>query len=169
MSGYPSSHWSSRTFTPSPSPIKASRSLTIGMGFLPKIWDALREGSPAKRCRRRPGIPSWRDTSMELEYHSDGSIDYTNMTPLDGEEGELIDDEACVIDVRAVTGLGKFLTLRILDCLWATILVSSSVCPSKRCGTRKASIPARTFCRLTRSDNPIPSMLHPLAIPLSIH
>ena len=105
VSGYPSSHWSSRSFTPSPSPIKASRSLTIGMGFLPKIWDALREGSPAKRSRRRPGLPSWRDTSMELEYHSDGSIDYTNMSPLDGEEGELIDDEACFIDVRAITGM----------------------------------------------------------------
>ena len=42
---------------------------------------------------------------MELEYHSDGSVDYTNMTPLDGEEGELIDDEACFIDVRAITGM----------------------------------------------------------------
>ncbi len=105
VSGYPSSHWSSRTFTPTPSPIKMSRSLTIGMGFLPKIWDALREGSPGKRSRRRPLIPSWQDTSMELEYHSDGSIDYTHMIPLDGEEGELIDDEACFIDVRAITGM----------------------------------------------------------------
>ncbi|RDX52609.1 WD40 repeat-like protein [Lentinus brumalis] len=103
ISGYPSTQWP-RSTNPSPSPIKMSRSLTIGMGFLPKIWDALREGSPSKRCRRRPAIPSWHwDT--ELEYHSDGSVDYTNITPLDGEEGELIDDEACFIDVRAITGM----------------------------------------------------------------
>lgn len=100
ISGYPSTHWSA-----SPSPIKPSRSLTIGMGFLPKIWDVLREGSPGKKCRRRPGLPSWRDGGMELDYHSDGSIDYASMSPLDGEEGELIDDEACFIDVRAVTGM----------------------------------------------------------------
>ncbi|RPD61671.1 WD40 repeat-like protein [Lentinus tigrinus ALCF2SS1-7] len=98
ISGYPSSHWS-----PTPSPTKVSRSLTIGMGFLPKIWDALREGSPSKRGRRRPAIPSWQDP--ELEYYSDGLIDYANMMPLDGEEGELIDDEACFIDVRAITGI----------------------------------------------------------------
>lgn len=103
VSGYPS-YWSSGAR--SPSPIKPSRSLTIGMGILPRIWDALREGSPGKRIhmRRRPGIPSWRDAE-ELEYHSDGSIDYAKMDPLDGEEGELIDDEACFIDVRAVTGM----------------------------------------------------------------
>ena len=105
ISGYPSSHWSSSR-TPTPSPIKYSKSLTIGMGIIPKIWDVLREGSPVKRCRRRPGIPSWRgDSETELDYHSDGSIDYSSMTPLDGEEGELIDDEACFIDVRAITGM----------------------------------------------------------------
>ncbi|KAI0772855.1 WD40-repeat-containing domain protein [Trametes elegans] len=63
VSGYP--QWAQHS-TPSPSPIKASRSLTIGMGILPRIWDALREGTP---------------------------------------EGELIDDEACFIDVRAITGM----------------------------------------------------------------
>ena len=102
ISGYPSSHWT-RIASPSSSPMKVSRSLTIGMGFLPKIWDALRDGSPSKRSRRRPAIPSWQDS--ELEYHSDGSIDYANLMPLDGEEGELIDDEACFIDVRAITGM----------------------------------------------------------------
>ena len=106
ISGYPSSHWSSSSRTPAPSPIKASRSLTIGMGIIPKIWDVLKDGSPGKRCRRRPGIPSWRDpTGLELDYHSDGSVDYSSMTPLDGEEGELVDDEACFIDVRAMTGM----------------------------------------------------------------
>ncbi|KAH9927928.1 WD40 repeat-like protein [Epithele typhae] len=98
---YPSSSSWSNARTPAPSPIKASRSLTIGMGFLPKIWDVLREGSPGKKLRhRRPGLPSW-----ETEYHSDGSIDYSNMPPLDDDEGELVDDEGCFIDVRAVTGM----------------------------------------------------------------
>jgi F-box and WD-40 domain protein 1/11 len=29
------------------------------------------------------------------------------LDPLDDEEGELIDDEACFVDVRAVHGIGK--------------------------------------------------------------
>jgi F-box and WD-40 domain protein 1/11 len=31
---------------------------------------------------------------------------YDDLLPLDGEEGELIDDEACFIDVHVVTGIG---------------------------------------------------------------
>ncbi|KAI8989127.1 WD40 repeat-like protein [Trametes punicea] len=104
VSGYPSAHWG-RYDTPLASPLKASRSFTIGMGILPRLWDALREGTPSKKGRRRPRLPSWRDAGMDIEYHSDGSIDYANMLPLDGEEGELIDDEACFIDVRAITGM----------------------------------------------------------------
>ena len=103
ISGYPS-YWNGRSNTPVPSPIKPTRSMNIGMSFIPKIWDALREGTPGKRIRRRPGIPSWREAA-ELDYHSDGSIDYASLDPLDGEEGELIDDEACFIDVRAITGM----------------------------------------------------------------
>lgn len=34
-------------------------------------------------------------------------INYSELPPLDGEEGELIDDEACFIDVRAVHGIGR--------------------------------------------------------------
>ncbi|KAI0634267.1 WD40 repeat-like protein [Trametes polyzona] len=104
VSGYPSAHWTRHNGS-SVSPLKPSRSLTIGMGILPRIWDALREGSPGKKGRRRPGLPAWRDAGTDLEYHSDGSVDYANMLPLDGEEGELIDDEACFIDVRAITGM----------------------------------------------------------------
>ncbi|KAI0356897.1 WD40 repeat-like protein [Trametes cingulata] len=104
VSGYPSTYWA-RFNPPTPAPFKPSRSLTIGMGILPRIWDALREGSPSKKGRRRPGMPAWGDAGSDLEYHSDGSIDYANLQPLDGEEGELIDDEACFIDVRAITGM----------------------------------------------------------------
>lgn len=52
-----------------------------------------------------------------------GHVDYVSLPPLDGEEGELIDDEACFVAVdfwgadikdrasraRVVTGIGKFI------------------------------------------------------------
>lgn len=78
--------------------LKSSRSL----GLLPRLWDVLRESSPGKKCKRRAELPTmWTDVD-------EGFIDYANMPPLDGEEGELIDDEACFINVRAVTGIGEF-------------------------------------------------------------
>ena len=39
------------------------------------------------------------------------SINYSELPPLDGEEGELIDDEACFIDIRAITGIGSCIIL----------------------------------------------------------
>lgn len=39
------------------------------------------------------------------------SINYSELPPLDGEEGELIDDEACFIDIRAITGIGSYIIL----------------------------------------------------------
>ena len=39
------------------------------------------------------------------------SINYSELPPLDGEEGELIDDEACFIDIRAITGVGSYIIL----------------------------------------------------------
>ncbi|KAI0943609.1 hypothetical protein AcW1_002733 [Taiwanofungus camphoratus] len=104
ITGYPSSGaYCPQNGSPSlPTPLKPSRSLTLGI--IPRILDALREGSPGKKGRRRPGLPSvstWREMDGDgvQEY-----VDYMNMLPLDGEEGELIDDEACFIDARAVTG-----------------------------------------------------------------
>jgi hypothetical protein len=44
---------------------------------------------------------SRHEFNVRHEYNDDGEL-----LPLDGEEGELIDDEACFIDVRAVTGVG---------------------------------------------------------------
>ncbi|OBZ76675.1 F-box/WD repeat-containing protein pof11 [Grifola frondosa] len=105
VAGYPStSHFRTGALS-TPSPLKSSRSLSLGI--IPRIWDALKEGSPSKKGKRRPALPSasiWRD-AMDVDYASDGSIDYMNMMPLDGEEGELIDDEACFIDVRAIIGV----------------------------------------------------------------
>lgn len=84
----------------SPTSMKGSKSL----GLLPKLWDALRESSPTKKGKRRFDL-SYESIWTELD--AEGNIDYSNLPPLDGEEGELIDDEACFIDVRAVTGLGE--------------------------------------------------------------
>lgn len=80
--------------------MKGSRSLN---GLIPRLWDVLRESSPTKKGKRR------LDLSLDFwnELSGDGYIDYASLPPLDGEEGELIDDEACFIDVRAVTGLGE--------------------------------------------------------------
>lgn len=36
------------------------------------------------------------------------NINYSELPPLDGEEGELIDDEACFIDVKATHGIGMY-------------------------------------------------------------
>ncbi|KAJ3483492.1 hypothetical protein NLI96_g6274 [Meripilus lineatus] len=101
------SHSNSNSSPTSPSTsMKASRSL----GLLPKLWDALREtSSPMKsfKGKRRLGMEGGYESSIWNEVDMDGNInvDYANLEPLDGEEGELIDDEACFIDVRAVTGL----------------------------------------------------------------
>ena len=70
--------------------------------ILPRLWDAL--SSPGRRGK---GKASRNDSTFDLEGYS-----YEDLPPLDGEEGELIDDEACLIeltDVRAVTGIGEFL------------------------------------------------------------
>lgn len=75
------------------------------MGLLPRLWETLRESSPTKKGKRRLDITSG---DLWAEFGGSGYIDYANLPPLDGEEGELIDDEACFIDVRAVTGLGEW-------------------------------------------------------------
>ena len=81
---------------PHPSAMKPSKSF----GLIPRLWDVLRESSPGRKGKRRAELSSisWNDSD-------DGYVDYANMPPLDGEEGELIDDEACFINARAVTGL----------------------------------------------------------------
>jgi hypothetical protein len=61
------------------SPDMANQHLARPRGFISRLWDALR------RPKYKPS-----------RYISDGE-------PLDGEEGELIDDEACFIDVDSFT------------------------------------------------------------------
>jgi F-box and WD-40 domain protein 1/11 len=69
----------------------------------------------------------------------DVSFSSGELQPLDGEEGELIDDEACFIDVRAVTGvdiisyLPPELSLYLLSFLdLPSILACLSVCKTWR-------------------------------------
>jgi F-box and WD-40 domain protein 1/11 len=76
-------------------------------GLLPRIWEVLRESSPSKKGKRRFDITA----DLWGEWNVDGYIDYANLPPLDGEEGELIEDEACIIDVRSVAGLGELYSL----------------------------------------------------------
>ncbi|EKM57080.1 uncharacterized protein PHACADRAFT_172766 [Phanerochaete carnosa HHB-10118-sp] len=93
----PSTPFNSFRISNSSSP-KGSRNFNL----LPRLWEALRDSSPARKGKRRFDIAS---DDLWTEFGGNGYIDYANLPPLDGEEGELIDDEACFIDVRAVTGL----------------------------------------------------------------
>lgn len=55
--------------------------------LLPRIWGAL--SSPTRKARRQ--------TARRKPYALPSNISYADLQPLDGEEGELI-DEACYID-----------------------------------------------------------------------
>ncbi|KDQ56875.1 hypothetical protein JAAARDRAFT_194820 [Jaapia argillacea MUCL 33604] len=66
-------------------------------GLLPRIWDAL--SSPGKKAKEKAKATANNATGFDCGHDEFGEIQ-----PLDGEEGELI-DEACFIDVRAVTGI----------------------------------------------------------------
>jgi F-box and WD-40 domain protein 1/11 len=59
------------------------------MKFLPRLWDAL--SSPTRKARRQ--------TARRKPYALPSNISsYADLQPLDGEEGELIDDEACFVE-----------------------------------------------------------------------
>ncbi|KAF7329848.1 WD-REPEATS-REGION domain-containing protein [Mycena kentingensis (nom. inval.)] len=68
--------------------------------LLPRLWDALSSSPP-----RRQSPYSY--TSSNSSIWVSKPIDYAQLPPLDGEEGELIDDEACFFcpPVRAATGI----------------------------------------------------------------
>ena len=52
-------------------------------------------------------------SSSDASGASTDYVDYSDLLPLDGEEGELIDDEACYVDFRTVTGIGRLHLLPI--------------------------------------------------------
>lgn len=70
--------------------------------LLPRLWDVLSASPPR---RQSPFSYNYSNSSIWVPK----PIDYTQLPPLDGEEGELIDDEACFFcpPVRAVTGIGE--------------------------------------------------------------
>ncbi|KAJ6591092.1 WD40 repeat-like protein [Mycena vulgaris] len=94
--------------------------------LLPRLWDVLSASPPR---RQSPFSYNYSNSSIWAPK----PIDYTQLPPLDGEEGELIDDEACFFcpPVRAVTGIDILtllppeLALHIL-----ALLLSSSAPPS---------------------------------------
>lgn len=103
--------------TPGPTPYNTMRYPNMNamkhsrsFGLLPRLWDAFRESSPGKKGKRR-----MEEATSSVWNDQDGAcVDYANLPPLDGEEGELIDDEACFIDVRVVTGIGESHAPRLL-------------------------------------------------------
>ncbi|KAK2460770.1 hypothetical protein APHAL10511_007240 [Amanita phalloides] len=59
-------------------------------------------------------------------------VDFSELAPLDGEEGELIDDEACFIDIRAVTGVDILSHLPTELALHILILLCTPLSPPVR-------------------------------------
>ncbi|CAK5263759.1 unnamed protein product [Mycena citricolor] len=79
------------------------RSASPFRSLLPRIWDVLSPSPPRRQLTLFSNHPNHSDSSL----WNMKSIDYAQLAPLDGEEGELIDDEACFFypPVRAVTGI----------------------------------------------------------------
>jgi len=106
----PSSASSSRTASPSASPRRLpgqswyASNTSMGGRQSPVYWNTS-SGSKAKGKAKAGANLSSRNGNASPREH----INYLELPPLDGEEGELIDDEACFIDVRAVTGIGEHL------------------------------------------------------------
>ncbi|THH14827.1 hypothetical protein EW146_g5558 [Bondarzewia mesenterica] len=73
-------------------PMSSSKSMRT---LFPRLWDAL--SSPGRKGKGKASSPALYDLSSDSSY--------ADLPPLDGEEGELIDDEACFIDAMAVTGI----------------------------------------------------------------
>ncbi|KAJ3559376.1 hypothetical protein NP233_g11276 [Leucocoprinus birnbaumii] len=87
----------------------------------PLPWNS-NSGGQNKGKGRAPSSPYSPFTSESAE-----DVDFNELSPLDGEEGELI-DEACFVDVRAVTGVD---ILRLLP-PELSVYILQLVCPSPR-------------------------------------
>lgn len=104
----PSSSSTSTSSSPAGSPGIFSHSISLPTGYLnnqstsgrqsPLLWGAQ---STNNRKGKGPSQPS-HYFSFSSELVED--LDYSELSPLDGEEGELI-DEACFVDIRAITGV----------------------------------------------------------------
>jgi len=101
-----SSTSSSRANSPSPrrplTPISQSWYHATAPEVAKPPWNVSRH---KKSRSRTTGFFSRNGSRGDLSLN----VNYSELDPLDGDEGELIDDEACFIDVRAVTGIGKLI------------------------------------------------------------
>lgn len=76
--------------------------------LLPRIWEVL--SSPTRNLlAMAPFEESQFYTDKNRSFDSD--TDYSSLLPLDGEEGELIEDEACFVAIHSVTGFGTSLSV----------------------------------------------------------
>ncbi|KAF9463272.1 WD40-repeat-containing domain protein [Collybia nuda] len=119
--------------------------------ILPRIWDALsspgRGFSPSPSPPTTPSPPSTRYNTFTkgkgvvFDYNPPPAryVDYSDLAPLDGEEGELIaiDDEACFIDIRAVTGIDILSLLPTEIALYILALLCTS--DPRSCSTGAAT------------------------------
>jgi F-box-like len=103
----PSSPSSSRTASPSPtrpstplsrSWIHAHSDPEVNRRTPATFWNNRNKGKA-----RNTGFFSRSSSQSEYKEH----ISFSDLDPLDDDDGELIDDEGCFIDVRAITGIGK--------------------------------------------------------------
>jgi F-box and WD-40 domain protein 1/11 len=72
----------------------------------PAYWNA-NKGKGKSKTGGFFAVRSGNNSRRDLNQ----SLNYSDLPPLDGEEGELIDDEACFIDITAITGIGPYIIL----------------------------------------------------------
>lgn len=123
---------------PSSSPVSANSSPAGSSGIFPHSFPlptGLFNG-PSPSGRQSPLL--WGTQSRNINSKGKGraqpsqcfsftselvdDLDYSELSPLDGEEGELI-DEACFVDIRAVTGLDILALLPTEVALYILLLV----------------------------------------------
>ena len=108
----PTSQPSSRAVSPSasprhpPSPSWYNNNGTSNGRHSPVYWNT-NKGKGKSKAGGFFAVRSGNNSRRDLNQ----SINYSELLPLDGEEGELIDDEACFIDIRPITGIGSYFIL----------------------------------------------------------
>lgn len=96
------------TYSPlSSSPDRSIRSL------FPRLWEVFyssSRGAPPTRLRKRSAFSSSQlvenADSLDFDFEDDIERCSIDTGPLDDDEGELVEDEACFIEVTAITGVG---------------------------------------------------------------
>ncbi|KXN89692.1 F-box/WD repeat-containing protein 1A [Leucoagaricus sp. SymC.cos] len=125
----PSSSSTSINSSPAGSPRIFSHSISLPTGLIstqsptgrqsPLLWNTHSRAQNKGKGRAQPSTYSLF-TSEPTE-----DVDFSELSPLDGEEGELV-DEACFVDVRAVTGVD---ILRLLPSELG-VYILQLLCPS---------------------------------------